>query len=198
MHRLTNDWRVMAVQDVYRVMPWSDAMYGCDSRWWDIHGYCGGYIGHKYSTHDEANNKKLEAAEKHDLQIVRGAHGSTFSRDPELIHYGSNSGFQAVNLALLLGCPYIALVGFDMKLTGGKAHFFGDHPKGLHNNKDYGRFTREFDIAAKKLEGVRIVNATPGSALKCFEQMELADALNGGVYRDGAIADAGADRGCAA
>ena len=101
-------------------MPWADVLYGCNERWWDAHKGTD-FAGEKWSTHDTTGtaNNKLKAAEKYGLQLVMGAPGAGFSTDPGLIHYGDNSGFQSVNLAILLASPYIVLVGFDMQHVGG-------------------------------------------------------------------------------
>jgi hypothetical protein len=159
-------------------MPWADVVYGCDEKWWNVHKDCGGFAGEKWSTHSKrsTSNDKTAAADAYGLNIVRGAPGAGFSINPGIIHYGDNSGFQALNLAILFGSPYIVLVGFDMRHAGGKSHFFGDHPKGLFQRDEYESFVRKFDQAPAP-DGVTIVNATPGSALKCYPEKGLDSAI---------------------
>jgi hypothetical protein len=170
---------IIVVQDAYRMIPWADVLYGCDPKWWRYHD--GAFEGEKWSTHDRSKhsaNDKTEAHEKWNVHCVTGAHGSTFSLDPSVINYGSNSGFQAINLAILFSCEHIILIGFDMQKTGEKAHFFGDYPENLQTGTEYTEFAKHFDIAAKKLPAhIRIVNATPVSALQCFPKMSLEQAL---------------------
>jgi hypothetical protein len=171
-------WRVLAVQDAYRLMPWADALYGCDDRWWRVHEGTT-FRGEKWTTHEDgesSGNDKSAIADKYGLTLVRGKAADEFSTDPAVIHYGSNSGFQAVNLAMLRGVSRIVLVGFDMRHVDGKAHFFGDHPGGLHNRTDYRDFIQRFTYAGK-FARVPIVNATPGSALTCFPMLSLDEAL---------------------
>jgi hypothetical protein len=185
--RWLNGWRVVVVNDAYKALPTADALYAADNGWWDVHGKCEGFTGQRWSTHEEdPNPREIHGNDKRDLSIrcginlVRGLDGDEFSFDPTLIRYGSNSGFQAINLALLFGCTRIVLVGFDMRHVNGQAHFFGNHPKPLGQLKDgeYERFCIRFERAAKKLPAhVSIVNATPGSALTCFPMMSLDDAL---------------------
>ena len=157
-------------------MPWADALYGCEPRWWTAHKDCDGFKGVKWSTHDKGSsaNNKIEAAEAYGIKLVRGEVAAGFSTDPSLIHYGDNSGFQALNLAILLGSTYIVLVGFDMRRVKGKSHFFGDHPNGLYQRPEYESFAKKFADAP---DGVQIINATPGSALKCYPMMNLEDAV---------------------
>jgi hypothetical protein len=112
---------------------------------------------------------------------VRGRDLPHFSLDPSVIHYGSNSGFQAINLAILLGATTIVLVGFDMH---GREHFFGKHPAPLGQLDDrrpgFERYVHHFVTAAKRLPShIRILNCTPGSALTCFAMRALDDALAG-------------------
>jgi hypothetical protein len=171
--------RIVAVQDAYRLMPWSDILYGCDPSWWKLHTGCPSFAGEKWSTHEKDTNDKTEAAGLYGLRVVAGKQGHGFSMDPAVIHYGMNSGFQSVNLTILLGVVRVVLVGFDMRTSGGKRHFFGDHPRPLHNSGQYATFISNFDRAARMMHpGVSIVNATPGSALKCFPMVPLADALS--------------------
>ena len=167
------------------MIPWADVLYGCDPDWWRV--YQGTtFQGEKWSTHEEEKqglgcshaNDKTEAQEKWGVRLVKGQQANTFSLDPSVIHYGNNAGFQAINLAILFGCEYIVLVGYDMQRTGGKAHFFGDHPEPLGNNADYERWCRHFDNAAEQLpSNIEIVNATPNTALTCFRKVRLDDAL---------------------
>jgi len=172
-----DDGPIIVVQDAYRLIPWADVLYGCDAKWWRHHQGTD-FKGEKWSTHhDEDTNNKAEVANLYGVRCVRGSDSEGFSLDPGVIHYGSNSGFQAINLAILFGCTHITLVGFDMHKRGGKSHFFGEHPEALRTGTEYTNFIGNFDRAAKMLpENIRIVNATPGSALKCFPMMSLEEA----------------------
>jgi hypothetical protein len=160
-------------------MPWADVLYGCDERWWDSQAGCMDFTGEKWSTHDAhpSSNDKRKVQEKYDVKLVQGAAAEGFSLDPAVIHYGDNSGFQSLNLAVLFGSPYIVLVGFDMRHANGKAHFFGNHPPGLFQRKEYQSFARHFDKAPAP-EGVQIINATPDSALTCYPMMDIDAALS--------------------
>lgn len=176
---------VIAVNDAWRLLPFADVLYAADADWWDHHRGCPEFAGERWSSHDLLSNRKFDQAARYDIHLVRGAQGEGFSTDPRRIHYGRNSGFQAVNLAILFGAKRILLVGFDMWATGGKRHFFGDHPDRLHNEKSadeltryFGGFLREFDGAARTMPpGVTIINCTPGSALRCFPSRDLATEL---------------------
>jgi hypothetical protein len=176
-------------------MPWADAMYGCDERWWRAHDGCKRFMGRKWSSHSRTesegvDNDKRAVAREYHVHLVTGEGGNKFSTRQDLIRYGGNSLFQAINLAILHGSPYIVLVGADLRHVGGKSHFFGDHPEGLYRNPNFTRFDKNFVEAAGDLpEGVEIVNATPGTAMTAFPVMELEEAIgrfgkDGSVHRD--------------
>jgi hypothetical protein len=174
--------RVIAVNDAYRLLPYADILYACDETWWKVHidGVQKGFHGERWTTHEGQrrgeSNWKGDMPAEWSVNLVAGKAASTFSADPSVIHYGSNSGFQAVNLALLKGATQVVLVGFDMRVVAGQRHFFGDHPEPLHNRADYNSFIAPFEIASRKCTWP-IVNATPGSALRCFPPVDLDAAI---------------------
>lgn len=159
-------------------MGFADAIYTTDRGWWDVHGDIP-FEGERWASQaanlsiddDKRSWGKCEALR---INLVEASDGDTFCTKPGRIHYGNNSGFAAVNLAVQFGAKEIKLVGFDMKRTGGQEHFFGDHPAPLHNGSDFAPFVRAFTNASKAMpEGVTIINCTPESALRCFPMGEL-------------------------
>lgn len=168
---------VVAVNDAYRLLPWAEVLYACDSNWWDVHNGCPGFAGERWSSHERRSNDKLATASKYGLRLVQGRDAEGFSLDPSVIHYGSTSGFQAINLALLWGAKRVLLVGFDMH-TRGPRHFFGDHPAPLSNWMQFEKVVPFYRRAAKALPPeIEIVNCTPGSALDCWPIVPLEEAL---------------------
>jgi hypothetical protein len=201
-----NGWRVLAVNDAYRLMPWADILYACDAEWWKQHnGAPGLTFGQRWSTHEgetpNETNYKGDLPEAWRINYARGRAGTVFSTNPAFLYYGCNSGFQAINLAVLKGATRIVLVGYDMRRVDGAAHFFGEHPNGLCATTDYRKFLPNFRDAAQHC-AVPIVNATPGSALDCWPMVNLDDALaertDGLLYRDRPDAHAGGYRDSAA
>lgn len=175
---------VAAVNDAYRLLPFADVLYACDQAWWKIHKGCPDFKGQKWSSQHHHNEHRLRDEKKNiakqfNLQLMLGRHEEGFSFHPGIIHYGSNSGFQCINLVLQFGATEIILVGFDMRVVSGKRHFFGNHPQGLNNTANYESWVPNFARAAKMLPPhIKIINATPGSAIKCFPMMPLSEALN--------------------
>lgn len=190
--RWFRDWRIVAVNDAWRKLQRADVLYACDAGWWKIHNGAPEFAGERWTTAEgnssSASNYKGDLPAEWRLNLVRGKHACTFSRDPFVIHYGRNSGFQAINLAILRGATRVVLVGFDMRRVDGKAHFFGEHPDGLCRNTKYENFVSAFDQAAKECK-VPIYNATPGSALKCWPKVDLVEVLAPGWTDDQPAAD---------
>lgn len=196
-------WRAIVVNDAYRMVKSADVLYAADFAWWTAHDGARNFLGERWTSHSKSiavcDDKSLVAG-RYDLNFVLAKHGKGFSNDPQCIHYGSpeHSGFQAVNLAVLAGAKRIVLVGFDYGYQA-EPHFFGNHPNNLRQPKshEYADMARAFDSVSTDVE---IVNATPGSGLKKFPMVDLDEALrrDDRVYRNGPVADAGADRDCAA
>lgn len=93
---------------------------------------------------------------------------------------GGNSGFQALNLAVQFGCAKIILVGFDMHDQNG-IHWHGKHDGNLRNptRQSLGKWRAAIDRQAGLLEqiGVRVLNASPVSALTAYPKMTFDAAL---------------------
>jgi hypothetical protein len=165
---------VMAVSDAYRLLPQANYLYSCDPQWWDKHwDKVKLHPATKYTQSDEA------AAKYTDLLRITGDHKPGFSTKQNLIHFGNNSGFQAMNLAYLMGYRRMLLLGFDMGPGAkGESHFFGDHPPGLCRASNHQSFISEFrKINCEKL-GLTIINASPRSYLDCFTKLPLEKALD--------------------
>lgn len=166
----------VAVNDAWCVFRSAEILYAADVAWWEHHEGCAYFTGEKWSSHSLPTDDKIALAEQYGLNLIRGAVGDGFSFDPVRVHYGLNSGFQAINLAIhFMGWQgKIVLVGFDMRCIDGKRHFFGEHPAHMHRETDYSRWFPEFIRASKFLPpGLEIVNCTPGSALPCFRRSTL-------------------------
>jgi hypothetical protein len=131
-------------------------------------------------THQDAdsnNEEQTKAAEQFGLRLALGRHERGLGRD--VIHFGDNSGYQAINLAYLLGAGRILLLGYDMQARGSQTHFFGDHPPPLKTGSDYRHWVTLFDRLAQDLvsEGVEVINCTRETALRCFARSTLNEAL---------------------
>lgn len=180
--RIDQGWRVIAVQDAWRRVPGAHVLYACDRAWWDYHGKAvnAKFVGERWSgtaSSSQTDDDKVAwgRCSEFDIQLVKASPDEGFCLTPGRIHYGNNSGFQAVNLALQFGAKEIRLVGFDMRRVNGEAHFFGEHPEELRADSNYNAFVADFKRAAGMLPADRkVICCTPESALiSCFPRGEL-------------------------
>lgn len=173
----------LGVNDAYRIAPWIDWLYAADPQWWDVH------IRSVRETYiPNLSCQDQDTCQRWGLRWVPGPESSKghrsehgLSTDPAFIHFGSHSGFQALNIAFHLGAKRICLLGYDMRFEK-RPHWFGDHPQTLQNAHEpgwYARWLPVYDEAAPQLDraGVDVVNCTPGSAINCFRRATISEAL---------------------
>lgn len=103
------------------------------------------------------------------------------SSTPGLL-YGSNSGFAAVNLAILLGYTDIALLGFDFQWVDGQSHFHEGYPTTRpHADRQLSGWAQSFAQIAPDLRarGIHVTNfvGPAGSRLKVFPTRPLDEAI---------------------
>jgi hypothetical protein len=175
--------RVIAINDAYKLAPWADVLYACDNKWWGwadknykgqhptFHSCTAHTTGHKYGLKPYPG-----------VRLLRGNEPGLdygLSLDPGVLRTGFNSGYQAINLAVLFGAVRVVLLGYDMRVDKKRArdHFFGQHPD--HTVPAVGACLTAFKTLVKPLQhaGVEIINCTPGSALQSFSMRSLAEVL---------------------
>lgn len=144
--------KTIAVSDAYQLAPWAEAMVSNDMKWWQQHPDALKFAGRKFCGADYKGTERLAPV--------------------PMFPVGTNSGLQAMRVALLLGATRIILLGLDMK----GSHYFGKHPAGLKNSSpaDFHRMLRQFQRWQSDAE---VINCSPGSALTCFKTASLADVL---------------------
>lgn len=143
--------KVIAVSNAYKLAPWADIMVSNDSSWWRNNPDALNFSGKKYCAAKMPGTEQFK---------------------PEWPYaYSCNSGLLGMRVALKHGATKILLLGFDMKGT----HYFGPHPEPLKNTtaKRFQMFLRQFD----KWKGCKVINCTPGSALKKFPFDTLENVL---------------------
>jgi hypothetical protein len=163
---------VIAVKDAVRLAPWAEVLYACDAKWWMAHPETVAWPGLKYGIEPIWQVRP-------DVQRLRNTGMFGLEADPSGLRTYQNSGGQAINLAVHLGATRILLLGFDMQSSPtGVHHWFGWHPYG-HIVPPYDSFRACLETAVRPLAalGVTTINCTPRTALTCFPQMPLAEAL---------------------
>ena len=187
--------KVIAVNDAYLWAPWADVLHAADSGWHRDHA--AGIAKPAIGLTAEQVRERFEAfagvrcsiqnsganITDERVHIVRNLthpkHGNALSDDPRFLATGRNSAYQALNLAILAGVKTIILLGIDGKpAADGRTHWSGGHRRPTPEAA-YQEYRRAWSEAAPaiKAAGVRVINATPGSAVNAFEKMALEDAL---------------------
>lgn len=168
---------IITVNNMFRYLP-DDVLicYAGDYQWWaEYHSLVTGCTLAALWTGD------YSAAEKFQLNYTQCLLDRFGIGRTHLVH-GGNSGYQAMNLAYLLGATHIILLGFDcMYGPAGQRHYYPDHPKHFNANADQIKsWATHFGYASKffKGEGVRVVNCSTFTALTCFERGHLEDWIN--------------------
>lgn len=179
--RLRGQGRVVAINEAgLTLCPWADVLFFADglNRWlgWN-QGRLPLFRGGRIVTRAKV---PASIAELHGLHVLKHlpAPAAALSRRPEAVA-GFCGGSSAINLAFLFGARRIVLLGFDM--AGGNFH---DRHKLPNARPDF--FRSQFIPALERMapelaaEGCRVINATPETALDCFEKMDLEEVLADG------------------
>ena len=175
--------RVIAINNCYMLAPWADILYACDIDWWTMHYSMlplslALFLGERWTI-------SLEASKKYGLHHVDSKYAASISFTPGLVHLGGlkgpggNSGFQALNLAVLFGVARIILLGFDMGIQYHLTHWHGNHPGKLNKSPNYREFIKSFQGAAFDLRraGIEVVNCSRESKLECFRRDLITNVL---------------------
>jgi hypothetical protein len=172
--------RVIAINTSFRLAPWADLLYACDGAWWDAKDTPGDDLTYREEALRNFSIDRLwtqdgPTAQKYGLRHIRSARARGLSTLPGLVHQGSSSGYQAMNLAYLAGAAKLILLGFDCKGD----HWHGNHPAPLNSRLPHKQWIDAMGVLARDLESERVVvfNASPDTALTCFPRTPLELAL---------------------
>lgn len=110
-HSLLDGRHVIAVNNSYRLHPTAEYLVFCDLAWWTRH--CN-------EVHTTFKGQPVTLAPLSDafdtgVHHLHNAGKVGLSREPYAICHGNHSGYQAINLAFLLGADPIYLLGFDLR-----------------------------------------------------------------------------------
>lgn len=173
---------VLVINDAWRRVPWADALYAADLRWWNERApHDDEFNGSRWSTlHPLCDENAVLASRVH---LVAAVDGFGFvRRAPIEIGHFPNSGQAAISLAIAqFGARHIVLVGMNLRSSDQRSHFWGNYEAPFldPSEETFQQMRTSLEIASQSMpSGIRIVNATPDSALTCFPCMSLEDALN--------------------
>lgn len=165
---------IMGVNNTYQFTDQMVYHYAADTRWWQRHYAYVSEAAEKYSIRSSGRDEGHFAI----YQMNRG-HGECFSAEWPVLCTGKNSGFQAINLAYLLGYNRVTLLGYDMQITNGQIHCHPDHPHHNPTDETMQEWRRIFDKIAPRMSemGLEVLNATRQTGLECFPLVTLEGSL---------------------
>lgn len=169
--------RVVAVNDAYLLAPFADVLYFADARWWRWHkdrAAFQAFAGIKCTMQNSGAEVEDPA-----VFMLRQGNDDGLSQNPEQLSTGRNSGYMAINFAVLAGAARIVLLGFDHKPVRGKhTHFFGEHPEPTVTSlfRETAKHFRTMKAPLAAL-GVEVFNCTPESGIDAFPKADLASVL---------------------
>jgi len=151
--------RVIVTNTTFQAVPWADVCFAMDRRWW---------AQYLKEVKETFQGERWTAGIK--VNEVQSASGLA----PVM-----NSGAGAILLARYFGAGRVVLLGYDGKRgPKGEAHHHGDHPKPLSNAFSLPRWPRQFERVAQRVEGLEVINCSPGSAIAAFPQGSLDEVLH--------------------
>ncbi len=179
-------WYAIAINETWRIAQWAPARYGCDWQWWrtcrprpdEFKGLC--ILGSLPNTNARRPHLAPDMrgqAETLRYVPVRAGYGKFIwtGRD---IGAGSNSAFQAANLASRWGASRLVLLGVDCHSPNRHWHGNHNHPEAPHQKKSLMKtWIRAWEMAKPQLieRKIEVINCSPGSALKAFPMMRVED-----------------------
>jgi len=162
--------RVIVINSTYTLAPWADVMYAADEKVWRWHKGAKDFTGMRYSL--------TRFSERYGVTVLRRGVDTGLSLNPRSLNTGKNSGYQAINLAVLLGAARILLLGYDMQRgPNGEEHWHKDHPNGSRSPYELYQSFFPSLVEPLKAAGVEVINCTRRTALTCFPTMALREAL---------------------
>jgi hypothetical protein len=168
-------WKIIAVNNSWELVPFADVVFACDVTWWNVH-----IEKVRQEFKGECWTTSKRARELHNINLILSEDNPGLNTNKR-VNLGGNSGYQAVNLAYTFGARTIFMLGLDCKpAEDGKAHWFGQHGKGLSQKQNYSKWKDRFPKLAKDLEkyNAKAYNLSRDTALTCFERMSLEEAID--------------------
>lgn len=176
--------RTLVINDSYRLAPWADAVYAADLKWWHVHYPVlkDDFADRMFSVETGDKGNERLAAQLYGVRVwkqepVKELKHKGLSKTPGVLRLGGLSGYQAINLAYQFGATVVLLLGYDMQVTNGQRHWFGDHKRPLTNSNTYGQRLANFATIKPEEYGIEIVNCSRATAMECFPRMPIGEAL---------------------
>lgn len=179
--RLFNNAYLLAINSSIKTMRHAgvepDALIFSDDRWFDAN--CDLVAGFKGRVFTDRLRPKVALPDK--IERIDFANRPDFAVGRPPARNGRSTGHRAIGLAIMLGATRVVLLGYDMRVDPdtGRSHCHDDY----QHTEPASAYADEFIPgfagwnADAQAVGVQALNATPGSALKEFPMVTLAEVL---------------------
>lgn len=189
--RAAGKCHVIVCNRAWEALPNADVLYAADEPWWTAPEFGQRALAEFAG---ECWTVSAAAARRFGLCLAQITSKPGASRQPFVLHSGSNGGYQLLGLArhFLMRDPdpqkRIILVGYDMQHTGGRRHCHEDYPSRIvvegkslsfGNSNSVRSWAKNFPALAADLaaEGIEAINCTTHTALTCFRRGDLREVL---------------------
>lgn len=173
--------RIIAVNTGFKLAPFADILYWSDESWggqWREHPDFKAFQGMKVAL-ENARTWTWDPS----IKVLENYGDDGLCELPDGVMTMRNSGAQAMQLAYHLGARAELLLGFDMRVVGGRTHFHSgtkdaharETPWDCFKNDMLPKFPALKEALDRK--GVCVINCSPASALEVFAKMTVEDAL---------------------
>ena len=175
---------VLAVKGVIFDIPWADAGFGLDMpRYKEWRDKLMDIPARVYWAVPEEQLERTGPPPSKNITFLRRLDGQNVSDNPSEVYGGGTSGFGALQICFHKKAKTIVLFGYD---------YDGNYDGGFrYNERHYDKkraqiaenwqaWSNHFDIYVPHLNrrGVRVVNACPTSAIRCFQRMDQNDGVD--------------------
>lgn len=176
-------FQLWCCNNAFLLAPDCKVLHACNAEWWDAYWPKVKDLPARKTTIFE------HTARRYGIEFVPGIWMNGLAEKPR-ISFGHSSGFQLLNLAYHAKPERIVLLGYDLKYApdyDGRAkqigqtprHFFGEYEPALQHwpsaqvrNGFHVELISLYEAVARQNK-VKIVNATPDSALECFPKVNI-------------------------
>jgi hypothetical protein len=176
--------KTIVINNSYRIAPWAQIVYFCDSRWWKWQEGIADF--NALRARAKNNETLIVTLDNYDLVKENpymlsfkntGRHG--LEHDQKGLRTGSNSGYQAINLLFHMHAKNILLLGYDMGPVNGKMHWHADHPVRTTPTVFEQLMIPAYKTIVNELRdaGISVFNCSPNSALDVFPKTTLSEVL---------------------
>lgn len=170
----------IVINETWKLLPCADYLYAADADWWvDRAPSADEFRGARLSQTVGWRERSVDPP-PFKYKLIHG-HAPP-CKTTGTIYSGSNSSFQAMQIAILMGARRVVLLGLDLSVgPDGQSHWHGDYDDPKFNRASpYSLFAERFSRFANLYGGpCEIVNASRQTALTCFPRVSIEEAYNG-------------------